>query len=248
MLAFEMVGATDIGNVRTSNEDSLKMVPNINLAVVADGMGGHKAGDIASAMAVTTLCNYFEEQSLISQNLGSDAPNGMASDFMPEAFSLANSEVYASSHQLAHCEGMGTTLLAASFGEDSIQIGHIGDSRLYRFRKGELAQITVDHTLATDMMQDSQSNHIPAYAHHVLKKALGIESSCVPDYLDLTPEKNEIYLMCSDGLCGVVSDHDISTILSLRANEPEHCIETLIHAALEAGAPDNISIILVFVR
>ncbi|MEM7195996.1 MAG: protein phosphatase 2C domain-containing protein [Pseudomonadota bacterium] len=239
-----MVAATDTGNVRPANEDSLRIVPSINLAVVADGMGGHKAGDVASSMAVNTLCNFFEEQYLISDMLGEDG----SADFMPEAFSLANSEVYANSHQLAHCEGMGTTLLAATFHQKSIHVGHIGDSRLYRFAKGELAQVTIDHTLAADMLQENSNQHVPAYAHHVLKKALGIEASCLPDFLNLTPEKNEIYLLCSDGLCGVVRDHDIATILSLRANDPENCIETLIHAALDAGAPDNVSVALVFVR
>ena len=240
---YKMVAATDIGHVREVNEDSLRIMPSLNLAVVADGMGGHKAGDIASRMAVNSLCEYFEEQTLI----GMDGNENIRQNIMTEAFALANSLVYASARQMENCEGMGTTLLASSFQSNAIHIGHIGDSRIYCFSRGELHQINTDHTLATELAIDTPDWDLPAYSYHVLRKALGIESSCSPDFLTVTPEDNQIYMMCSDGLTGVVEDSDLSTILTLRSYQPEHCLETMIDACLDNGAPDNISIILVYV-
>jgi len=240
---YKMVAATDIGHVREVNEDSVRIVPSLNLAVVADGMGGHKAGDIASRMAVSSLCDYFEEQTLI--RMGSEG--NMPQNIMGEAFSLANSLVYANARQMENCDGMGTTLLASTFQPDAIHIGHIGDSRIYCFSRGELNQITTDHTLATELAIDTPDWDLPAYSYHVLRKALGIESSCSPDFMTVTPEDNQIYLLCSDGLSGVVEDNDLATILTLRSYQPEHCLETMIDACLETGAPDNISIVLVYV-
>lgn len=238
-----MIAATDVGLVREVNEDSLRIIPTINLAVIADGMGGHKAGDIASRMAVTSLCELFEEQAMVDKETDSDTLR----DIMADAFLLANSQVYANAHQLENCDGMGTTLVAASFRPGVVDIGHIGDSRFYSFVHGELKQITIDHTLATELESSNSEWELPAYSHHVLRKALGIESSCVPDFISVEPEENQIFLMCSDGLTGAVDDHDIATILTLRSHQPENCLEALIDACIDNGAPDNVSVILVYV-
>lgn len=237
-----MIAATDVGSVRPLNEDSVRIVPEMNIAVLADGMGGHKAGEIASRMAVNALCNYFEEQYLIHE--GND--DIISKDVLAEAITTANSEVYSNGRKMAQMEGMGTTLVASCFLNNHLHIGHIGDSRCYRFTGGELQQLTTDHTLANDLLMESPDGHVPAYSHHVLKKALGIESRCEPDILSVEVQAKDIFLMCSDGLNGVVEDADIATILALRAHEPELCIDTLIRACLVNGAPDNISIVLVF--
>jgi protein phosphatase len=240
---YSMIAATDIGHVRAVNEDSLRVIPSINLAVVADGMGGHKAGDIASRTAVNSLCEHFQEQVLINDALGDQG----TMDVMADAFSLANSQVFTNSHQFSNCEGMGTTLISASCQPEQIQFGHIGDSRAYRFCRGHIEQLTIDHTLATELSVDTPEWELPAYSHHVLRKALGIESSCKPDFFTVKPENSEIFLLCSDGLTGVLKDEEISTILALRSHQPEHCLQTLIDACLDGGAPDNISIILIYV-
>jgi len=240
---YSMIAATDTGNVRAANEDSLRVIPSINLAVIADGMGGHKAGDIASRMAVDSLCEHFQEQALVNDALGTQG----TMDVMADAFSLANSQVYANSHQFSNYEGMGTTLISASCQPDQIQFGHIGDSRAYRFCRGKIEQLSVDHTLATELSVDTPAWELPAYSHHVLRKALGIESSCSPDFFTVKPENDEIFLLCSDGLTGVLEDEEISTILALRSHQPEHCLETLIDACVDGGAPDNISVILIYV-
>ncbi len=237
-----MIAATDVGSVRPMNEDSVRIVPEMNIAVVADGMGGHKAGEIASRMAVNALCRSVEEQLLIGE--GQITPR--IGDILKEGISTANSEVYTAGRKLAHMEGMGTTLVAMCFQDNLAYIGHVGDSRCYRFSNGELIQLTDDHTLANDLLLESPNGHIPAYSHHVLKKALGIEAHCEPDFFSVETRPKDVFLLCSDGLNGVVDDNDISTILTLRSHEPELCIDTLIRACLENGAPDNISIVLVF--
>ena len=239
-----MIAATDIGQVRELNEDSLRIMPQINLAVVADGMGGHKGGDVASRMAVGSLCDYFQEQALIRDAIGGE----VSEEIMADAFALANSEVYASAQQLTNCEGMGTTMIAGSFHPDQVYVGHIGDSRLYRFAQGSLEQLTIDHTLATELSKETPLSELPPYTHHVLRKALGIESSCRPDFMSFQPEKDQIYVLCSDGLSGVLSDREIQTALTLRAHQPEACIESMIRACNEQGAPDNISVVLIYVR
>lgn len=243
-MRYRMIAATDVGNVRPLNEDSVRIVPELDIAVVADGMGGHKAGEIASRMAVNSLCGFFEEQWLVQD----DQSKIDRLSLLSEAISAANSEVYTNSRKLAHMEGMGTTLVAASFNQNKVHVGHIGDSRCYRFSGGELTQLTEDHTLANDLKNDSPDGRVPAYSHHVLKKALGIESRCEPDVFSSETTPRDIFLLCSDGLTGVVEDGDIATILALRSHEPELCMDTLIRACLVNGAPDNVSVAMVFVQ
>lgn len=243
-MRYRMIAATDVGNVRPLNEDSVRIVPELDIAVVADGMGGHKAGEIASRMAVNALCSFFEEQWLVQE----DQTNVDHLAILSEAITAANTEVYTNGRKLAHMEGMGTTLVAASFNGQKVHIGHIGDSRCYRFSGGELTQLTQDHTLANDLKLESPDGRVPAYSHHVLKKALGIESRCEPDVFTSDVAPRDIFLLCSDGLTGVVEDGDISTILALRSHEPELCMDTLIRACLVNGAPDNVSVAMVFVQ
>ncbi len=239
-----MIAATDVGQVRKINEDSLTIMPHINLAVVADGMGGHKSGDIASRMAVTSLADYFEGHSMVG-----GGGNDVTDEIMSDAFTLANSQVYTSSKQLADCAGMGTTLLSCSFQPTKIHVGHIGDSRLYRFDGGRIEQMTTDHTLATELKGVSQqAPELPSYSHHVLCKALGIEAVCSPDFFTIKPQKEQIFLLCSDGLTGMMTDDEIQTTLNLKAHQPESCVESLINTCNENGATDNLSIILIFVK
>ena len=239
---YQMIAATDIGRVRQVNEDSLRIVPSLNLAVVADGMGGHKAGDLASRMAVTSVCEHFEQQMMIGNYLN----NFVAHNILSDAFKLANIEIYSHSRQVLNYDGMGTTLLTVAFQETEIQIGHIGDSRLYRFAGGEMEQLTLDHTLAAEMSIDTPEKDIPSYSYHILRKALGIDPSCSPDFFTVQPNHGDLYLMCSDGLTGVLSDQEIGTMLALRSHQPEYCLGTIIETCLSLGAPDNISIILIY--
>lgn len=241
--SYQMIAATDVGCLRPHNEDCVQIVPNLGIAIVADGMGGHKAGEIASRMAIDTFCNSYEQQMLTN----GDSDFISRRKMLAEAMTVANTEVYSNGRKMAHMEGMGTTMVTLCVQKKQVHIGHIGDSRCYRFSHGQLEQLTEDHTLANDLLAHNPGGIIPSYSHHVLKKAMGIESQCDPDFFSVEASQKDIFLLCSDGLNGVVDDADIATIMALRAHEPELCIETLIEAAIENGAPDNVSIILVFV-
>lgn len=236
-----MTAATDTGSVRATNEDSVCIVPNLGIAALADGMGGHKAGEIASRMAVDTLVGHFEEW--IPDPGSARAPD--PGELMREALHAANREVCANGRRYPHMEGMGTTLTAVHVRDRSITIGHIGDSRCYRFRDRELVQLTEDHTLASQLLRTSPDGQVPAFSHHVLNKALGIEPPSEPDILDGEVLAGDVLLLCSDGLSGVVPDTEVAGILAHAAKEPENCVDALIGACLREGAPDNVSVILV---
>lgn len=247
---YEMTAATHTGKVRDANEDSLRIVPALNLAVVADGMGGHNAGEVASRMSVDALCDFYEARCTAGQ-----AEQG-ADHLLAEAFQWANREVYAASRRLEGCHGMGTTLLAAAFGAERVHVSHVGDCRMYRFagqgsgeRAGEkLEQLTADHTLAAALLAANPGRPVPAHSHHILQKALGLDSRCQADFFTTAPSAGEMYLLCSDGLCGVIDDDAIAAILSRNAGHLEACTDGLVGACLERGAPDNVSVILAWVR
>lgn len=233
-----MTAATDTGSVRRMNQDCVCIVPELEVAVLADGLGGHQAGEIASRMAVDAIIRHFGDRAAV-------AGAADAADRMLEAVNAANAEVYSSSRRFSHMEGMGTTVVAAHVCSGRVVIGHIGDSRCYRFRKGELAQLTEDHTLATRLLRGNPAGIVPDYSHHMLDKALGTQPFCEPDILDREVLAGDVLLLCSDGLSGVVADTEIAGILAHGSEDPESCVDGLIDACLKAGAPDNVSVILV---
>ena len=243
-LEYNLIAATDIGRVRSANEDCLRILPSMNLAVIADGLGGHQGGAVASRMAVDAVCERFEERIPVP---GEMPRHDILRDVMIDAMSHANHRVYAGAHQRSEWEGMGTTLLATSFQPGHLEVGHVGDSRLYRFREGELIQLTTDHTLASALQSANPHQKPPAESYHVLQKAVGIDMVCRPDFLSFSPGENEIYLLCTDGLSGVLSHREIEDILTQYAQQPERCAQTLIASCLDQGAPDNVSLVLVFV-
>ncbi len=233
-----MTAATDTGSVRRMNQDCVCIVPELDVAVLADGLGGHQAGEIASRMAVDAIIRHFGDRAAF-------AGAADAAERMLEAVNAANAEVYSSSRQFSHMEGMGTTLVATHVCNGRVIIGHIGDSRCYRFRKGELAQLTEDHTLATRLLRGNPAGIVPDYSHHILDKALGTQPFCEPDILDREVLAGDVLLLCSDGLSGVVADTETAGILAHGSDDPESCVDNLIDACLKAGAPDNVSVILV---
>ena len=233
-----MTAATDTGSVRRMNQDCVCIVPELDVAVLADGLGGHQAGEIASRMAVDSITRHFGDRAAVSG--AADAAARML-----EAVNAANAEVYSSSRRFSHMEGMGTTVVATHVSRGRVIIGHVGDSRCYRFRMGELAQLTEDHTLATRLLRGNPAGIVPDYSHHMLDKALGTQPFCEPDILDREVLPGDVLLLCSDGLSGVVADTEIAGILAHGSEDPESCVDHLIDACLKAGAPDNVSVILV---
>ena len=138
---YQMAATTHVGKVREINEDSLQIVPSLNLAIVADGMGGHQAGEVASRLAVSSLCSYLEDQFNVNIDNQYDV---IPETTMGEAFSFANNQVFTYARRTPDCESMGTTLIAACFQKGHAIVGHIGDSRIYKFSHGALEQLSVD--------------------------------------------------------------------------------------------------------
>ena len=233
---YEMAWGTDIGRIRTRNEDALKTFPEQGVAILSDGMGGHRAGDVASQMAVDIIAERLIE-----------ADNSITPDQMVASLEAANQSIRQKAFNEPNCQGMGATVVVVSFGEEQLLIAHAGDSRLYRFAGGRLQQLTEDHTLAQQYVREGLMNQNEAdrwVGRNMLVKGLGIDSHVDPDinHEDLQPDC--MYLLCSDGLTDAVSDDLIAATLRKHGGSMQEAVDRLIELANDNGGPDNISIIL----
>lgn len=221
---------TDIGCVRDHNEDSLIVAPP--LFVVADGMGGHAAGEVASEIAVSVL----EQQ----------APAHPDSEQLERAVEEANREVILAQHDGRGREGMGTTVTAAMLEGERLVIAQVGDSRAYLLHHGRLQQLTRDHSLMADMIEAGQLTPEEARFHpnrSVITRALGSDPLMRPDIFEINVEAGDRLLICSDGLSGMLRDPEIETTLR-RVHDPQRCASQLVNEAIAAGGHDNVTVIV----
>ena len=227
MLKLDMSCATDVGATRRVNQDTVAVFPQLNLAILADGMGGHNAGEVASRRGIEVVRDSLRD--------GAD---------LERAVQLANAEVYALSTRNESYTGMGTTLVAAFYDGLRVQVANVGDSRLYRFRNSELKQITRDQTVAQDMrdqnMEHKNGKHVSGY-EHVLTNALGIREKCKVTITHDVVQPGDIHFLCSDGIPAVISDEMISVALLRYFNTRQDPLQMLFDAALRRSVPDNIS-------
>lgn len=246
-------GATDVGMKRSHNEDNFLLEEDQSLFVVADGMGGHACGEVASQMAVENLGRFFKET---SENEETTWPFKEEKGLMYEenrlvtAIKLANLRIYESSTSDARYRGMGTTVVGSLFTNGTVYVGHVGDSRAYRFRNGVLEQLTEDHSLLNDYIRANKltPEEIEAFPHkNVIVRALGMKETVQVDVSRLEPIPGDIYLLCSDGLSGPVTDQEICEIIARGAasGELQETAAGLIARANENGGPDNITALLV---
>jgi PPM family protein phosphatase len=247
---LEIVSVSDTGRRRPHNEDSTATVPGHGLAVLADGMGGYKAGEVASALAVM----------IILQDFVTGLKGGVADDPRDEisrasltrkAINHANSDIYTMAHTEAECQGMGTTVVTGLIYGDKITIGNVGDSRLYRLRSGELRQLTKDHSLIQELIDRGLYTPEEAVAHapkNLVTRALGLELNVEIDIFEEKIERGDIYLLCSDGLNDMVTDEEILLILSKYSANLLQAAEELVHQANSNGGLDNISVVLLMVK
>jgi PPM family protein phosphatase len=229
---------TDVGLQRQRNEDSF--VAEYPLFAVADGLGGHLGGEVASQMAVETLTEATK----------SDGPDDGIPDRLREAIHRANVAVAERASNDPRLTGMGTTLTALVVGSDRIYLGHVGDSRAYLLRDGELQALTEDHTLVRRMVREGRLTPEQAEIHpqrSVLTRALGIEDQLEVDQATVEVTVGDRLLLCSDGLTSMVSDEDIRKILAGH-DEPQAASEALVEAANEAGGQDNITTVVIDVE
>ncbi|MDR6551525.1 Stp1/IreP family PP2C-type Ser/Thr phosphatase [Paenibacillus qinlingensis] len=240
---MKMVSRTDIGKVRQVNEDRAAIHHQLNglsLAIVADGMGGHQAGDIASQMAIDTIGAQLQ-----SIHWGMSVES--CKQILREAIEKANEEIYAFASDQEKYHGMGTTVVAIIASQELLIIGHIGDSRAYKLTGESITQLTEDHSLVYELVKNGQLTMEEADHHprrNWITRALGTEPSVEVDLYEYTWRPDDVILICSDGLSGLVDDADILRIV--RENEQlEDAAEALIQRALREGGDDNVTVLLI---
>jgi protein phosphatase len=241
-ISFE--GLSNKGLVRQNNEDYWAYDLENNLFVLADGMGGHRAGEIASREAVEGICSFFKNK--ISES--DQSLLGMM-DFLFEAICEVNFTIYRMSRQYAELRGMGTTLCCVKFHTDGLVFGHVGDSRIYRLRNKQLERLTKDHSLLRELIDLGQLSEQQAddfLYKNILTKAIGTESSIEPSVLTDSIEVGDTILMCSDGLTDMLTDEEIqSTLIEFPDNQ---VAQKLIDRAIGKGGHDNVTVVLIFVQ
>jgi serine/threonine protein phosphatase PrpC len=248
--ALRMVSLSDPGMVRDLNEDSVALLPESGIAVLADGMGGYNAGEVASSMAVTAVAEGIAQcwttDSL--QGLDRHAAIALAESVLQQQVQHANAAIFAKAQQDAACEGMGTTLVACLFYDNFISVAHVGDSRLYRLRDEVLEQITHDHSVLQEQIDSGMLRKEDAHLsnnRNLVTRAVGVDAEEVAEIHTYDVLAEDLFLICTDGLFGMVPDEEIQlTLLSLKANL-SLAAGQLVQAANDAGGSDNVSVILV---
>ena len=247
---FRCVGASDTGRVREHNEDTIGTDGDIGLVVLADGMGGYKAGEVASGIAVRTVLTLLkdavdrEDLSLSDEGTGLSRPGILLRD----AIQRANKVIYQTAKTQSNCEGMGTTVVAGLFFDDKLTIAHVGDSRMYRFRDGKLEQVTHDHSLLQELV--ARGFYTPEEAQRASSKnyvtrALGVEPAVEVEISEVAACKDDLYLLCSDGLSDMVEDDDIQLTINTFGANLETLAKQLVLLSNDNGGRDNVSVVLV---
>jgi protein phosphatase len=243
-MIYKFCAKTDTGRSRTNNEDAVAVDEPTRLAVLADGMGGYNAGEIASGMATAFIKS---EMSRWLTEVGMHARSKEVRRAMEICVESANLSIFNAANSNPHYSGMGTTLVVGVFRDDALVLGHIGDSRCYRMRAGVLEQITRDHSLLQEQLDaglitPEQAEH--STIRNLVTRALGVEESVLLEVNEHVVENGDVYLMCSDGLSDMLNDAAIAQLMTPEAGL-EHKAQTLVDAANNHGGRDNISVLLV---
>ncbi len=231
--AVQVYALTDVGKVRAANQDALLVCEDALLYGVADGMGGHNGGETASAGARDGLIAALREKT-------------PSLDALREGITQVNADLFKQQAEDESLSGMGTTLSVIWLSEHFVYLGHVGDSRVYRFREGKLEQMTDDHSLVGELMRAGYLTPEQAENHpnkNVILRAVGTEEGIDVDLAVEERRPGDVWLVCSDGLHGMVPDSKMEAILGV--NTPESAAKLLMEAALKAGGRDNISVVLV---
>jgi len=250
MSDLEMFALSDVGVKRNHNEDYVGIAPSHGFAVLADGMGGHNAGEVASVMAVDITMRSLKESLSKIPMAEHDPETGftLESILARKAVILANETIYKTSGERPECAGMGTTIVVAVLYDDRLTAVHVGDSRMYRLRGDYLTYITEDHSLIQEQVRrglltadDARNSAIK----NLVTRAMGVDPEVEPDIVEDIVQPNDLYLMCSDGLTDVVPDEAIRLTLRQHGKDMRAAASHLIQLANDAGGPDNISVILI---
>lgn len=239
-------GLSDIGLVRQNNEDVWAEVPEIGLYVLADGMGGHQAGEVAARETVTAICQVLKRKIARSRRYTLHELQAL----LKKAIMYVNAQVFKLGRSQEDLRGMGTTLCCLLFHSDGVAFGHVGDSRIYRLRKGKLDQLTRDHSLLRELVDQGQLNdrQVTDFLYkNIITKAIGTEPKVDPTVTAASVEEGDLYLMCSDGLSDLLVTDEIADILE---NSPtlEKAAESLVSTANELGGRDNITVVVIKIQ
>jgi PPM family protein phosphatase len=249
-MKLRYAGMTHVGMKRTHNEDAFCVLPEESLYIVADGMGGHASGEVASQMAVETVTSFFRMTTRDEEvtwpfkeekNLRYDENRLVA------GIKFSNQRIYEAAAREARFKGMGTTIVTAFFTQGGAYLGHVGDSRGYRIRDQRIEQITDDHSLLNDYIKANKltPEEIEHFPHkNVIVRALGMKETVQVDVNRLDPKPNDYYLLCSDGLSSMINDDKILELV-IGSRDLDHACESLIKAANDNGGTDNITVTLV---
>jgi protein phosphatase len=240
---------TDTGRVREHNEDAIASDGDIGLIVLADGMGGYNAGEVASGIAIKTIAHLVREAVAREDLRISDPVSGLsrASIILRDAILRANKIIYQTARTQPHCEGMGTTVVGILFFNNSASVAHVGDSRAYRLRHNRLEQITIDHSLLQELVD--RGYYTPEEAQHATNKnyvtrALGVEPTVDVEIKEYAAQKGDVFMLCSDGLTDMLEDDDIELTINTFGTSLDSVGNHLVQQANEAGGRDNISVVL----
>ena len=251
--ALEIVLRTDTGRVREHNEDAVFANPHLGFVVLADGMGGYNAGEVASSMATTRLASELESALAARAPHATDGPGGeaFAGQCLRDAVADANAAIFQAAQDEAGYAGMGTTLVAALFFDDRVAVAHVGDSRLYRLRDGTLSLLTHDHSLLQEqidsgLLSAEEARH--SLNRNLVTRALGVDPLVEVDLAEHLVLPDDLYLLCSDGLNDMVPDEEIALALQALSGNLELAAQQLVEMANDNGGRDNVSLILVRVR
>lgn len=240
---------TDTGKVREHNEDAIGSNPDIGLMVLADGMGGYNAGEVASGIAVQTVTELAAEGATRERRHELDSATGLMrqSIVLRDAVSRANKIIFQTAQSQTHCEGMGTTLVAAMFYDNRVSIAHVGDSRAYRLRADKFEQLTLDHSLLQELVDRgfySEEEAQRSTNRNYVTRALGVEPTVEVEVQEFDAQKGDIFLLCSDGLPDMVEDEDIHLTISTFNASLDVVGQQLVQLTNDHGGRDNVSVML----
>lgn len=246
---LEVARLSDVGQRRDHNEDAIASDIEIGLLVLADGMGGYKAGEVASEIAILTMLAELKETMAQLDPGQVDPVNGMQAEslLLMDAAAKANASIFSVSESQPQCAGMGTTLVTALFTNNKVLVGHIGDSRMYRLRGDRFEQLTEDHSLLQEQLSSGLITPEQAKLSNnknLVTRAVGIDPEVELEVHEHDVEVGDIYLLCSDGLTDLVEDAEIHAVLSGWSSNLEMAASQLVQMANDNGGKDNISVIL----
>ena len=246
---IQFVEITDTGKVREHNEDAIGSDVDMGLMVLADGMGGYNAGEVASGIAVQTITELAAEGATREARNDRDSETGLMRQtiVLRDAVSRANKIIFQTAQSQTHCEGMGTTLVAALFYDNTVSIAHVGDSRAYRLRNEQFEQLTLDHSLLQELVDRgfySEEEAQRSTNRNYVTRALGVEPAVEVEVQEFDVLPEDIYLLCSDGLPDMVEDEDIHLTISTFNASLDVVGQQLVNLANDNGGRDNVSVML----